>query len=75
MGMSDPRAIDGSDVLPRAPREPALAESAIRAPGAERMLLLRCEPLPVYSILGGNCFRYHSEGRSGETSKVRFQKV
>jgi uncharacterized protein (DUF2249 family) len=58
--MSEPRLIDGRDMQPPEPLELALAELGRLAPGEELVLLLRCEPLPLYAILDRSGYRYHA---------------
>jgi uncharacterized protein (DUF2249 family) len=73
--MPEPRLIDGRDMQPPEPLERALAELATLAPGEELVMLLRCEPLPLYSILEKNGFGYRSQLRPDGTNEVRIQKV
>ena len=72
--MPEPRLIDGRDLLPPEPLELALAELATLAPGEELVMLLRCEPLPLYSILERNGFCYRSKLRPDGANEVRIQK-
>ena len=73
--MPEPRLIDGRDLLPPEPLQLALAELATLAPGEELVMLLRCEPLPLYSILERNGFNYRSERRPDGTNEVRIQRA
>jgi len=73
--MPEPRLIDGRDLAPPEPLELALAELATLAPGEELVLLLRCEPLPLYSILERNGYGYRATLRPDGTNEVRIQKV
>ena len=73
--MPEPRLIDGRDLLPPEPLELALAELATLAPGEELVMLLRCEPLPLYSILDRNGFGYRSRIRSDGSNEVRIRKA
>jgi hypothetical protein len=73
--MPEPRLIDGRDLLPPEPLERALAELATLAAGEELVMLLRCEPLPLYSILERNGFSYRSKLRSDGTNEIRIQKA
>jgi uncharacterized protein (DUF2249 family) len=73
--MPEPRLIDGRDLQPPEPLELALAELATLAPGEELVLLLRCEPLPLYSILERNGFGYRAKLRPDGTNEVRIQKA
>jgi TusA-related sulfurtransferase len=73
--MPEPRLIDGRDLQPPEPLERALAELATLAPGEELVLLLRCEPLPLYSILDQNGYRHRSEHRADGTNEIHIQKA
>lgn len=73
--MPEPRVIDGRGMEPPEPLERALAELATLAPGEELVMLLRCEPLPLYAILDRNGFRYRSERRADGANEVHIQKA
>jgi len=73
--MPEPRVIDGRGMEPPEPLERALAELATLAPGEELVMLLRCEALPLYSILDRNGFRYRTQLRPDGTNEVRIQKA
>ncbi len=73
--MPEPRLIDGRDMLPPEPLERVLAELADLAPGDELVVLLRCEPLPLYSILDRSGFRYRSTLRPDGTNEVRIEQA
>ena len=73
--MPEPRLIDGRDLLPPEPLQLALEELATLAPGEELVMLLRCEPLPLYSMLEKNGFSYRSDQKPDGTNEVRIQKV
>ena len=73
--MPEPRLIDGRDMEPPEPLERALAELATLAPGEELVMLLRCEPLPLYSILERAGFGYRSTLRPDGTNEVRISKA
>jgi hypothetical protein len=72
--MPEPRLIDGRDMLPPEPLERALAELATLAPGEELVMLLHCEPLPLYAMLDRNGFRYRAKLRPDGTNEVRIWK-
>ena len=72
--MPEPRVIDGRDMQPPEPLERALIELATLAPGEEIVMLLRCEPLPLYALLARNGFRYHAKVMSDGTNEIRIQK-
>ena len=52
-----------------------MAELATLAPGEELVMLLRCEPLPLYAILDKNGFRHKSTLRPDGTNEVRIHKA
>ena len=56
--MSETRLIDGRDMLPPEPLELALVELNRLEPGEELVMLLHCEPLPLYAILDRGGFRH-----------------
>jgi hypothetical protein len=73
--MPEPRVIDGRDMEPPEPLERAMAELATLAPGEELVMLLRCEPLPLYSILDKNGFGYSSKLQADGSNEIRIRKV
>jgi Uncharacterized conserved protein (DUF2249) len=73
--MPEPRIIDGRDMEPPEPLERALAELATLAPDAELVMLLHCEPLPLYDILERNGFRHRSTLLPDGTNEVRIRKA
>jgi hypothetical protein len=73
--MPEARVIDGRGMEPPEPLELALAELATLAPDEELLLLLRCEPLPLYAILDRNGYRYRSALRDDGTNEIHIQKA
>ncbi len=73
--MPEPQLIDGRDMEPPEPLELALAALATLAPGAELIMLLRCEPLPLYSVLDRNGYRYRSERRADGSNEIHIKKT
>jgi len=73
--MPEPRLIDGRDMEPPEPLERAMAELAAMAPGDELVMLLRCEALPLYSLLERNGFGYTATLRPDGTNEVRIKKA
>lgn len=69
------RLIDGRDMEPPEPLERAVQALATLAPGEELVMLLRCEPLPLYAILDRNGFRYRSEPRADGSNEIHIQKA
>jgi hypothetical protein len=73
--MPSARVIDGRNLEPPEPLELALAELATLAPGEELVMLLRCEPLPLYSMLERSGFGYRAKLRPDGTNEIRIQKA
>jgi hypothetical protein len=73
--MPEPRVIDGRGMEPPEPLERAMAELATLAPGEELVMLLRCEPLPLYAMLERNGFGYRSQLQPDGTNEVRISKI
>lgn len=73
--MPERRVIDGRGMQPPEPLELAVAELATLAPGEELVMLLNCEPLPLYAILERNGYRYRSERRADGTNEIHIQKA
>ncbi len=69
------RLIDGRDLQPPEPLELALAELATLAQGEVLVLLLRCEPLPLYSLLEREGFVWRSIRGPDGTNEIRIQKA
>ena len=72
--MADARVIDGRGMDPPEPLERAIAELARMPAGEELVMLLRCEPLPLYAMLDRNGYRYLSAHLADGTTEVRIQK-
>ena len=73
--MPEPRVIDGRGMEPPEPLELAVTELSTLAPGEELVMLLNCEPLPLYAILERNGYRYRSERRADGSNEVHIQKA
>ncbi len=73
--MPEPRLIDGRDMVPPEPLERAIAELRTLAPGDELVMLLRCEPLPLYAMLDRNGFSHQTTPRPDGTNEVRIRKA
>ena len=71
--MPEPRVIDGRDMEPPEPLQRALAELATLACGEELVMLLNCEPLPLYAILDRSGYRYRTVRRADGTNQVHIQ--
>lgn len=70
-----PHIIDGRDLQPPEPLELTLAALDTLGPGEELLLLLYCEPHPLYSILRRNGYRYSCELRDDGTNAIRIAKA
>lgn len=73
--MSDQRVIDGRDLLPPEPLELTLAALDTLGPDEELLLLLYCEPHPLYSILTRNGYCYRTELREDGTNEIHIRKA
>jgi len=73
--MVDPRVIDGRDLVPPEPLELTMAALDTLEPGQELLLLLHCEPHPLYSILKRNGYRYSTEMREDGTNAILISKA
>ena len=73
--MPEPRVIDGRELQPPEPLELTLAALDTLEPDQELVLLLYCEPHPLYAILKRNGYRYSSELREDGTNAIRISKA
>ena len=73
--MPEPRLIDGRGMEPPEPLELAVAALGSLAPGEELVMLLNCEPLPLYAILERSGYRYRSERRADGSNEIHIQKA
>ncbi|TSA17340.1 MAG: DUF2249 domain-containing protein [Betaproteobacteria bacterium] len=73
--MPEPRVIDGRGMEPPEPLELAVAELGKLAPGEELVMLLHCEPLPLYFVLDRNGYGYRSELRADGTNEIHIHKI
>jgi hypothetical protein len=73
--MPDTRLIDGRDMVPPEPLALALAELETLAAGEELVMLLHCEPLPLYAILDREGFHYHAVRRADGSNEIHIQKT
>jgi hypothetical protein len=73
--MPEPRVIDGRSMEPPEPLERVLAELPKLAPDEELLLLVHCEPLPLYAILDKNGFSYSSKPQADGSNEVRIRKT
>lgn len=73
--MSEERVIDGRGLLPPEPMELTLTALDSLPAGEELLLLLYCEPHPLYGILRQNGYTYRSQIRPDGTVEVRIKKA
>lgn len=70
-----PIVIDGRNLQPPEPLELTLAALDELQPGQEIVLLLHCEPQPLYSILRRNGYFHTSTYQPDGTNEVRIRKA
>ncbi len=70
-----PRVIDGRDLVPPEPLELTLAALDELGAGEELLLLLYCEPHPLYNILRNNGYRWGDHVRSDGTHEIRIRRA
>ena len=73
--MPEPRLIDGRAMEPPQPLELALAELGTLTPGEELVLLLNCEPLPLYAILEREGFSYRCQPLPDGSNEIRIHRA
>lgn len=73
--MPEARVIDGRDLLPPEPLELTMAALDTLEPGQDLLLLLHCEPHPLYAILKRNGYNYTNERREDGTNAIRISKM
>jgi len=66
--------IDGRNMQPPEPLELAMAELGQLPPGGELVLLLPCEPLPLYAILDRGGHRYQATRHADGSHEVHIRK-
>jgi TusA-related sulfurtransferase len=72
--MVEPKVIDGRGLMPPEPLELTLAALDTLPEGEELLLLLYCEPHPLYTILKQNGYRYRTGFRDDGTVEVYISK-
>lgn len=72
--MAEVRTIDGRDMEPPEPLERTLAELATLPPDGEVVLLVNCEPVPLYAILDRNGYVHQSTRQADGSNEVRIRK-
>ena len=72
--MAEQRVVDGREMLPPEPLEMTMAALASLPPGEELLVLLYCQPHPLYAVLDQNGYRYRAELRPDGTNEIRSSK-
>ncbi|MEW5888873.1 MAG: DUF2249 domain-containing protein [Pseudomonadota bacterium] len=72
--MAEQRVIDGRGLMPPEPLELTLAALDTLPEGEELLLLLYCEPHPLYNILKQNGYRYRTGLHADGTVEVRISR-
>lgn len=70
-----PRVIDGRDLQPPEPLELTLSALDVLPDGEELLLLLYCQPHPLYQILGRNGYVWQEELQPDGTHEIRIRKA
>jgi uncharacterized protein (DUF2249 family) len=73
--MAEERVIDGRGLMPPEPMELTLSALDSLPEGEELLLLLYCEPHPLYGILDRNGYLHRSQTRPDGTVEVRIRKA
>ncbi len=73
--MAEPHVIDGRGMQPPEPLELAMAALPKLGEGEELVMLLHCEPLPLYSILERNGYGYRSVRHADGTNEIHIRKL
>lgn len=69
------RVIDGRDLQPPEPLELALNALGELADGEELVMLLYCQPHPLFQILRRNGYSWQEEVRDDGTHEIRIRKA
>lgn len=67
--------IDGRDLHPPEPMELALEALDTLAEGDELLLLLYCQPHPLFNVLRNNGYAWREEVRDDGTHEIRIHKL
>ncbi|HEX8963817.1 MAG TPA: DUF2249 domain-containing protein [Rhodocyclaceae bacterium] len=69
-----PAVIDGRDLVPPEPLELTLSALDTLADGEELLLLLYCQPQPLFSILRENGYRWTESVKDDGTHEIRIRR-
>lgn len=70
-----PRVIDGRDLQPPEPLELALAALDVLPDNDELVLLLYCQPHPLFQILRRNGYAWQEDIQPDGTHEIRIRKA
>jgi uncharacterized protein (DUF2249 family) len=73
--VSSQRVIDGRDMQPPEPLEKALEALDTLAPDGEIILLLHCQPHPLYQILRRNGYVWTETLQADGTNEIHIRKA
>jgi uncharacterized protein (DUF2249 family) len=73
--MSGQRLIDGRDMQPPEPLEKTLEALDSLAPDEELVLLLHCQPHPLYQILRRNGYVWTESLQADGTNEIHIRKA
>ena len=73
--MPETRVIDGRGMEPPEPLELAVAELATLPADGELVMLLNCEPYPLYAILESRGYRHRAERQADGSNRIHIQKA
>ena len=73
--MSERRVIDGRDMQPPEPLEWTLAALDTLPPDGEIMLLLYCQPHPLYQILRRNGYAWTESQQADGTTEIHIRRA
>lgn len=70
-----PHLIDGREMVPPEPLEATLMALDVLADGDELVLLLHCQPHPLYNILRREGYRWTEDLQDDGTREIRIRKA
>lgn len=70
-----PRVIDGRELQPPEPLELTLIALDTLAPGEELLLLLYCQPHPLFDVLRRNGYAWQEAVQQDGTHEIRIRKM
>jgi tRNA 2-thiouridine synthesizing protein A len=69
------KVIDGRELQPPEPMEQTLEALDMLAEGDDLLLLLYCQPQPLFNVLGKNGYTWSEEVRADGTREIRIRKL